>query len=224
MNWSSISTFGVCSGGSSRRSSPRVGPAASVAKVYGRAPLDGTPSRDRLWSRRIPVASGGPLLSPRTNSGVIAPHLQVGKEGNVVLVARIPDGVVVGPNQTFTHHHTVGRPNRRRGLRLGLELRNGEPTGSVGGGLCQISNSFHWVAIRSGMRIVERHGHGLDLFPDHRSTCSSTSSSTSWARNKMGLVRTTDPGRQPSFPPDLGDRAVHRPVALVNLEDLLGRG
>ena len=37
-------------------------------------------------------------------------------------------------------------------------------------GLCQVSNSFYWVAVRSGMRIVERHRHGLDLFPDHERT------------------------------------------------------
>jgi len=36
----------------------------------------------------------------------------------------------------------------------------------VGGGLCQVSNSYHWVALNAGMRIVERHRHGLDLFPD----------------------------------------------------------
>ncbi len=40
----------------------------------------------------------------------------------------------------------------------------------VGGGLCQISNGLYWTAVRAGMRIVERHRHGLDLFPDHQRT------------------------------------------------------
>ena len=33
-----------------------------------------------------------------------------------------------------------------------------------------MSNSFYWVAVRAGMRIVERHRHGLDLFPDQERT------------------------------------------------------
>jgi vancomycin resistance protein VanW len=102
--------------------------------------------------------------------GAIAAELQEGKEANVALAASRLDGIVVAPHQVFSHHHVIGRTSRRRGFRKGLELRNGESTGSLGGGLCQVSNSFYWVAVRSGMRIVERHRHGLDLFPDHERT------------------------------------------------------
>jgi vancomycin resistance protein VanW len=102
--------------------------------------------------------------------GSISPELQRGKETNVRLAASKLDGLVVEPNQVFSHHHAIGRASRRRGFRTGLELRDGEPSSGVGGGLCQVSNSFHWVALRAGMRIVERHRHGLDLFPDHQRT------------------------------------------------------
>ncbi len=102
--------------------------------------------------------------------GSLATEVQLGKEHNVGLAARLLDRLIVEPNQVFSHHHTVGRTSRRRGFREGLELRNGEPTAGVGGGLCQVSNSFYWVAVRAGMRITERHRHGLDLFPDHERT------------------------------------------------------
>lgn len=102
--------------------------------------------------------------------GAISADLQEGKETNVRLAATLLDGIVIEPNQTFSHHHVIGRTSRRRGFRKGLELQNGEATGSWGGGLCQVSNSFYWVAVRSGMRIVERHRHGLDLFPDNERT------------------------------------------------------
>lgn len=102
--------------------------------------------------------------------GSIAPGLQRGKEANVRLAAAKLDGLVVAPNQVFSHHHAIGRTSRRRGFRRGLELRDGEPSSGVGGGLCQVSNSFYWVAVRAGMRIVERHRHGLDIFPDHQRT------------------------------------------------------
>ncbi len=102
--------------------------------------------------------------------GAISPDLQRGKETNVAQAAALLDGLVIPPNQVFSHHHTVGRTTRRRGFAKGLELQNGESSGSWGGGLCQVSNSFYWVAVRAGMRIVERHRHGLDLFPDHERT------------------------------------------------------
>lgn len=102
--------------------------------------------------------------------GAIDPTLQRGKERNVTLAADRIDHLIVEPNETFSHHHTVGRVSRWRGFRNGLELRNGESSASVGGGLCQVSNSFYWVAVRAGMRITERHRHGLDLFADHERT------------------------------------------------------
>jgi vancomycin resistance protein VanW len=102
--------------------------------------------------------------------GSISPELQRGKDTNVRLAASKLDGLVVAPNQVFSHHHAIGRASHRRGFRSGLELRDGEPRSGVGGGLCQVSNSFYWVAVRAGMRIVERHRHGLDIFPDHQRT------------------------------------------------------
>jgi vancomycin resistance protein VanW len=102
--------------------------------------------------------------------GSIPRDMQTGKETNVTLAATLLDGLVIGPNQTFSHHHAIGRTTRRRGFRKGMELQNGDSTGSWGGGLCQVSNSFYWVAVQAGMRIVERHRHGLDLFPDDKRT------------------------------------------------------
>ena len=102
--------------------------------------------------------------------GSIDAELQRGKEANVRLGAAKLDGLVVAPNQIFSHHHAIGRTSRGRGFCRGLELRDGEPSSGIGGGLCQVSNSFYWVAVRAGMRIVERHRHGLDIFPDHQRT------------------------------------------------------
>lgn len=96
--------------------------------------------------------------------------LQEGKEINVRLAARKLDGLVIPQFRVFSHHHTIGFPTRLRGFRKGLELRNQIPSARIGGGLCQVSNSVHWVALQAGMRITERHRHGLDLFPDQERT------------------------------------------------------
>ncbi|HEU4355115.1 MAG TPA: VanW family protein, partial [Actinomycetota bacterium] len=91
------------------------------------------------------------------------PALQRGKETNVRRAARSIDGTLLRPGEVFSYLHALGRPSRLRGYRPGLELHDGAPSRGVGGGLCQVSNGLYWTAVRAGMRIVERHRHGLDL-------------------------------------------------------------
>lgn len=102
--------------------------------------------------------------------GLIPTELQRGKEVNVALAARTLDGLVVASGQVFSHHHAIGRTSRRRGYRRGVELRDGRIESGIGGGLCQVSNAVYWVAVCAGMRIVERHRHGFDIFPDRERT------------------------------------------------------
>jgi vancomycin resistance protein VanW len=102
--------------------------------------------------------------------GAVDPALQRGKETNVGLAVRLLDGLVVKPHEIFSYHRVIGRPSRWRGFRPGLELRRDRPSHGVGGGCCQVSNTLYLLALRGGMKIVERHRHGLDLFPDHQRT------------------------------------------------------
>jgi vancomycin resistance protein VanW len=102
--------------------------------------------------------------------GAVDPRLQRGKETNVALAASLIDGLIVRPQQLFSYHRTVGRPTCRRGFLPGLELQNERPSAGVGGGCCQISNTLYLLALRGAMKVVERHRHGLDLFPDHQRT------------------------------------------------------
>jgi vancomycin resistance protein VanW len=94
------------------------------------------------------------------------PQLQRGKESNVALVAGRLDGLRIRPGELFSYHHGVGRPSRWRGFQPGLELHDGAPAVGIGGGACAVSNMIYWLALCAGMRIVERHRHALDLFPD----------------------------------------------------------
>jgi len=102
--------------------------------------------------------------------GAIPAHLQEGKEKNVAIAAKRIDKLVVGPGELFSYHRMVGRPTRLRGFKYGLELREGEESAGIGGGCCQVSNMIYWLSVNAGMKITERHRHGLDLFPDHLRT------------------------------------------------------
>jgi vancomycin resistance protein VanW len=99
-----------------------------------------------------------------------AEDLQLGKETNGALAAGLIDGVIIAPLATFSYHHAVGHPSRARGFVKGAELQDGELNPGIGGGCCQVSNLLYILALLSGAKIVERHRHGLDLFPDSERT------------------------------------------------------
>lgn len=105
--------------------------------------------------------------SPLRREGTTyAEALQVAKETNVSLAAGMIDGLILPPGGVFSYHHAVGPPTRKRGFVYGPELRDESLRCGVGGGSCQVSNLLYVLALLSGMQIVERHRHGLDLFPD----------------------------------------------------------
>ena len=93
--------------------------------------------------------------------------LQQGKEKNIKVAASLLNGIVISPRGTFSYHRSVGIPHRGKGFVMGLELRSGFEASGIGGGCCSVSNLLFLLAIKSGLEIVERHRHGLDLFPDH---------------------------------------------------------
>lgn len=108
-----------------------------------------------------------PLVRPGTEPD---PVLQAGKAQNIRAAARALDGVVIAPYQVLSYHHLVGRPARRKGMAAGMELHDERPVKGLGGGACKVSNLLYLLALRGGMRVVERHRHALDIFPDAQRT------------------------------------------------------
>jgi vancomycin resistance protein VanW len=85
------------------------------------------------------------------NHGLAIPHL---------------DGILIRPGQTFSFWRLVGRPSVAKGYREGMELHLGEARGGVGGGLCQLGNLIHWLALHSPLLVTQRANHSFDPFPD----------------------------------------------------------
>lgn len=92
--------------------------------------------------------------------------LQHNKVINLKLAVAAIDGVIIGPGEHFSFCRLVGRPTRERGYVEGMELSFGEARRGVGGGICQLSNLIHWMAIHSPLVVVERSNHSFDPFPD----------------------------------------------------------
>jgi len=72
---------------------------------------------------------------------------------------------IVKPNQIFSFWQIVGNPNRN--LKKSRSIRNGKITDEMGGGLCQISGIVYHISILSGLEIMERHSHSIDIYQEY---------------------------------------------------------
>src|SRR5262249_46502885 len=76
--------------------------------------------------------------------------LVAGKIQNLRRAIRQIDGLEVPGNGVFSFWGQIGRPTRRRGYARGRELRQGCLIPTIGGGLCQLSNTIYQCALESG--------------------------------------------------------------------------
>ena len=89
--------------------------------------------------------------------------LQAGKVQNLRRAAACLNGLAISRGEVFSFWLQVPRPTRGRGFAGGRELREGCLVPSIGGGLCQLSNSLYEVALAAGCEIVERHPHSRQV-------------------------------------------------------------
>jgi vancomycin resistance protein VanW len=99
--------------------------------------------------------------------GSTDPQLQHNKVVNLRLAAPGLDGLCIRPGETLSLWQRIGRPTARRGFLPGVQLSQGTVTVGIGGGLCQLANLIHWMALHTPLELVERHHHSFDPFPDH---------------------------------------------------------
>lgn len=93
-------------------------------------------------------------------------QLQYNKVINLKLAVKQLNGITIKPGQYFSFCRLVGRPTKRKGYVDGMQLSFGKARHGIGGGVCQISNLIHWLALHSELQVVERANHSFDPFPD----------------------------------------------------------
>ncbi len=80
------------------------------------------------------------------------------------------NGILIRPGEVFSFWWLVGAPDVKRGFLEGLVIRQGRAETGFGGGLCQLSNMIHYLVLHSDVKVMERHRHSFDLFPDDART------------------------------------------------------
>ncbi len=93
-------------------------------------------------------------------------RLQENKVTNLKLAVEKINGVTIKPGETFSFCYLIGKPTKRKGYKVGMQLSQGEAIEGVGGGICQIANLIHWLTLHSELTTTERHHHSFDPFPD----------------------------------------------------------
>jgi hypothetical protein len=94
-----------------------------------------------------------------TTESLVENSLQFGKVQNLRKACARLHNVEIPSGVTFSFWKQIGKAKISEGYALGRELRQGCLIPSVGGGLCQLSNSLYDLALHSGCEIIERHAH-----------------------------------------------------------------
>ncbi|MGL5405240.1 MAG: VanW family protein [Propionibacteriaceae bacterium] len=149
-------------------------------------------TRDTSQSLPTKVYSHRSLILRRL--GDVDMTLQEGKARTLKIVAPLIDGIIISPGETFSFWSLIGCPSSKRGFDMGLTIVNGKAVAGVGGGLCQVSNLIHWLALHSPLTVTEHHHHNeFDLFPDfNRQVPFGVGTSVAWSYIDYRLYNTTE--------------------------------
>lgn len=97
-------------------------------------------------------------------------RLQYNKIINLKIACRQLDGIVVQPHEVLSYWKMIGKPTKDKGYVNGMILQGGTFIEGMGGGLCQLSNLIYWLTLHTPLKVVERHRHDYDVFPDSKRT------------------------------------------------------
>jgi len=88
-------------------------------------------------------------------------YVNNGFGANIWIPAKLINGYVVGPGETFDFWDAVGPVTREKGYKDGGAIINGktEPQGALAGGICSCSTTLFNAALRSGMKMGARRNH-----------------------------------------------------------------
>ena len=90
-------------------------------------------------------------------------HASASQAKNIELSAQRLNGTVVEAGKTFSYYAVVGPYTQENGFGWGRAFMGDRIVPSVGGGVCQGSSTLYSAILRTGLRVVERHQHGLTV-------------------------------------------------------------
>ena len=83
----------------------------------------------------------------------------VGRTTNVLLATDFCNGVILMPGDVFSYNDVVGPRTYERGFKDATVYVGNSAEDGVGGGICQVSSTIYYAALRADLEIVERYAH-----------------------------------------------------------------
>jgi vancomycin resistance protein VanW len=127
-------------------------------------------AKDRGDPKNFPYSCKKHQSLIRRKLGNSDPALQENKAINLQVALPYVNKIIIKPGQVFSFCHLIGKPTKKKGYVVGMQLSKGEVKTGIGGGLCQLTNLLYWLALHSPLDVVERHHHSFDPFPDDQRT------------------------------------------------------
>ncbi len=97
----------------------------------------------------------------------IDPETQYNKAENISIAGKSINGVLIRPGEVFSFWKIVGPTTEKRGYKKGRVIERGSLITGVGGGLCNLGNVLHILALHSPLDVTEVHYHSDALAADH---------------------------------------------------------
>lgn len=85
----------------------------------------------------------------------------VSRSKNVENAARLINGTVIYPGETFSVHDAISPMTEDNGYYAAPSYSNGQVVDSIGGGVCQVSTTLYNAVLRAELEIVERSPHSM---------------------------------------------------------------
>lgn len=85
----------------------------------------------------------------------------VSRSHNVANAARLINGTVIYPGETFSVHDAISPLTEDNGYYAAPSYNNGQVVDSIGGGVCQVSTTLYNAVLRAELEVVERSPHSM---------------------------------------------------------------
>ena len=93
-------------------------------------------------------------------------RLQENKAVNIRLACEKLDKLMIHPNEIFSFWHTVGKTTKEKGYKDGRVIIHNKLIPGLGGGLCNLGNTIHYMVLHSPLTVTEFHHHSDALAPE----------------------------------------------------------
>lgn len=133
-----------------------------IKNLLSREKFAKTPQKEKL---PVTVSSHSSNLIKRGKG--IDLSLQEGKAVNIQLACSKINGIVIHPGEVFSFWKTVGKTTKKKGYQDGRIIVGNKIKPGLGGGLCNLGNTIHWLILHSPLEVTEFHSHSDALAPDN---------------------------------------------------------